>query len=85
MFDLSNLDQDFHLTKVVLNDKEEKVLTDNIVKGDLFLPNKNTGFTNNDTLNIKVYWEWQEKEDILNPIIENKNIMVKSVIKQKIA
>ncbi len=84
-FDLSKLDENFHLTKFVLNDKDEILLTDNVVKGDLLLPSTSQGFTESDALNIKVYWEWNEEEDIVNPVISSKNIVVTSVIKQKIA
>ncbi len=88
-FDLSELDSDFKLTYFTVNDLEEHYdITDGkTIKGDILLPSSEHGFTSEDITTIKVYWNWEEKEDIINPDIndyENKNIDVIALVKQKL-
>ncbi len=84
LFDLSKLDSDLKLTECILNDKDKLEFQDNLIKGDLLLPSTELGFTEEDKLNIKIYWKWVEEEDIINPTIDNTNIMVSSIVRQKL-
>ncbi len=84
-FDLSKIDEDVHLTEFHVNDSTKIAIEDNVVQGTIDLPNQDTGFTTDDKTNLKIYWEWNEEGDIINPVITDTNIEVTSVIKQKIA
>ena len=81
-FNVANIDQNVHLVKYTVNDGEEQNIVDNMIKGEILLPDNTKGFEEKDTIIIKVYWEWNE--DIVNPTIGNNNISVISVVKQKI-
>lgn len=82
-FNLKNLYKDIHLTRFTANDGESINITDNVVKGDINLPSKERGFLKSEKTSIKVYWEWTG-EDIVNPVITEKDISVISTIRQKI-
>lgn len=88
-FDLKELDEDFKLIYFTINDDTThySITNGNVVKNELPLLTNERGFTNSDQVTIKVYWSWDETEDIINPDIteyENKNINVTGVIKQKL-
>ena len=88
-FMLDELDKDFKLTYFTINDGEPKydITGGNVVKDDLLLKTSEHGFIDADKITIKVYWNWDKKEDITNPNIEdydNKNINVIVLVKQKI-
>ena len=82
-FNMENLNSNIHLTKYTINNGSDLSITDNIIQGDIKLPSSGHGFTKDDLVNLKVYWEWNG-EDIVNPSISNDNIEVSSVIRQKI-
>ena len=82
-FHLENLYKDIHLTTFTVNDGDPIKITDNDVKGDILLPNSETGFSESEKTTIKVNWEWNG-EDIVNPEITDKDISVISTIRQKI-
>ena len=89
-FILDELDADFKLEYFTINDGEThyNITNKNIVKNDLILPTTETGFTDNDKITIKVYWFWDEQDEILNPdidIYDNKDMNILVIIKQKIA
>ncbi len=85
VFDLSALDEDVKLTDVKVNDQVvTSSVTDNTVTGDLLLPSTGKGFTEQDKINIKVGWTWQEAEDTINPEITSDHIKVSATIRQKI-
>lgn len=84
-FDLSNLDEDIKLTDITINnEKSSLTIENNTIKGDLLLPSTEKGFTEQDKLNIKIGWSWDEKEDTYNPVITNDSINVSATIRQKI-
>ena len=88
-FMLEELDEDFKLEYFTVNDgKTHYDITDgNIAKNDLLLPTTETGFTDADKINIKVYWYWDEQDEILNPdidIYDNKDMNILVIVKQKI-
>ena len=88
-FMLDELDEDFKLEYFTVNDSEThyEITNGNLIKNDLLIPTTETGFVDDDKIDIKVYWSWNEKEDIINPDIndyENKNIEVIVIVKQKI-
>ena len=88
-FNLDKLDEDFKLLYFTVNDSSTQYdITDgNIVKKDLLLPNNEKGFSENEKVNIKVYWSWDEKNDTYNPDIadlDNKDIGVFAIVRQKI-
>lgn len=83
-FNLNNIDANVQLTDFTINDGEPNKITDNVVKGELKLPTTKHGFTESDKIKIKVNWEWTNNEDIVNPVIENTNVSVKSTVRQKI-
>lgn len=56
--------------------------TNNIITGEINLEENSTGFLAEDTVTLKVFWEW--KQDIINPTFENSTIQVTSTIKQKV-
>ena len=86
-FNLTELSEKFKLLYFTINDSEThySIVDNNIVKGDLLLPN-NKAFTDEQKINLKVYWSWDEN-DIYNPNInelDNKNMQVFAIIRQKI-
>ena len=88
-FMLEELDEDFKLEYFTINDGETHYdITDgNIAKKDLLLPTTEKGFTDADKINIKVYWYWDEQDEILNPdidIYDNKDMNILVIVKQKI-
>ena len=92
-FILDELDDDFKLEYFTINDSEKHYeITDGIIaKNDLLLPSTEsgtkTGFTDADKINIKVYWFWDEQNEILNPekdIYDNKDMDILVIVKQKI-
>lgn len=56
---------------------------DNKINGDILLNENGAGFTTEDTVILRVYWEWTQ--DIINPTFENTTIQVTAIIKQKVA
>ena len=84
LFNMENLDSDIVLTKCILNDEEQLPFTGTTIKGDLLMKDLTKGFTDEDILNIKVYWEWNEEEDIINPVIDDTRMKITSIVKQKI-
>jgi len=54
----------------------------NTIYGEINLREGSTGFVAEDTVVLKVYWEWEQ--DIINPTFENQTIEVTSIVKQKI-
>lgn len=74
------------------SDETEKEFIDvpenNKITGDIKLPeNAKTGFTTEDAITIRVYWEWNEDIVITGttmPDITQKNIKATCVVKQKI-
>lgn len=88
-FDLKEIPEEFKLAYFTINDGEEQYdITDtNIIKNELLLSNKEEGFTEDEKINIKVYWTWDVAEEITNPdvsTIDNKNISIIAVIRQKL-
>ena len=88
-FNIDKFDDDFKLEYFTVNDGETHYdITDgNIAKNDLLLPTTETGFTDADKINIKVYWYWDEQDEILNPdidIYDNKDMNILVIVKQKI-
>ena len=92
-FILDELDKDFKLEYFTVNDSETHYdITDgNIAKNDLLLPSTasgaKTGFDASNKINIKVYWFWDEQDEILNPeedIYDKKDMDVLVIVKQKI-
>lgn len=53
-----------------------------IIVGEINLEKNSKGFTLDDVVTLRVYWEW--KQDIVNPTFENPSIQVTSIIKQKV-
>ena len=89
MFEIDDIDADFKLTDCTINEMEDSCdITDgNLIKNYLLLPNNDRGFTEADAITVKVYWSWEEQEDIIDPdisVYENKNINVIATVKQKI-
>lgn len=56
---------------------------DNKINGDILLNENGAGFTTEDTVILRVYWEWTQ--DIINPTFENTTIQVTAIIKQKVS
>ena len=88
-FDLRGIPKEFKLTYFTINDSEEHhdITEGNIIKNDLLLSDKKNGFTEDEKINIKVYWDWNIDEDITNPnvdTIDNKDISIIAVIRQKL-
>lgn len=54
----------------------------NKINGEILLNESGTGLTTEDTVTLRVYWEW--KQDITNPTFENSTIQVTSIVKQKV-
>ncbi len=89
IFNLKELDDDFKLTYFTVNeDNMHHDITENTtVKGDIPLPSTGEAFTNEDKVNIKVYWAWDGQDDIYNENInalDKKNISVSAIVRQKI-
>lgn len=86
-FDLSKINTEnrtINLTKYSL-DKGNTFIempANNKINGEIQLKNKETGFTENDIVTLRVYWQWIQ--DIINPTFENTTIQVTSIIKQKV-
>lgn len=86
-FDLSKINTEnrtINLTKYSL-DKGNTFIempANNKINGEIKLKNKETGFTENDIVTLRVYWQWIQ--DIINPTFENTTIQVTSIIKQKV-
>ncbi len=87
-FNLEELNENFKLLYFTINDDETHYdITDNIVKEVLLLPSDNTAFTDEQKTDLKVYWSWDEQEDIYNPDISSlnyKNIKVLATVKQMV-
>ena len=92
-FMLDELDEDFKLEYFTVNDSETHyaITDENIVKNNLLLSSKEsgttTGFTNADKISIKIYWLWDEQDEIRNSqkdIYENKKMDVMVIVRQKI-
>lgn len=87
IFDLSKINTEnrtINLTKYSL-DKGNTFIempANNKINGEIQLKNKETGFTENDIVTLRVYWQWIQ--DIINPTFENTTIQVTSIIKQKV-
>lgn len=81
-FDLRNTAKNIQLIKYTVNDGQDLTITNNTIKGNIILSNKEKGFQQEDTINIKVYWEWNE--EIINPVITNDDMNVTCIVKQKI-
>lgn len=85
-FSLEELNKNFKLLYFTIDSDETHYdINDNIVKGDLLLPSDNTSFTDEQKTNLKVYWSWDEQEDIYNPDISSlnyKNIRLLATVKQ---
>lgn len=77
----SNYDTDTEKTLI-------EIPENNIITGEMKLPaNTTIGFTENDTIKIRIYWEWHEDIRITDstlPNITEKNIKATCVVKQKI-
>ena len=92
-FNIDKFDDDFKLTYFTVNDSETHYnITDgNIVKNDLLLPvtgsGTTTGFTDAEKTSIKIYWLWDEQDEIRNSqkdIYKNKKMDVMVIVRQKI-
>lgn len=79
-FNLTGINGSLQLTKYIVNGGNEENITDNVINGMILLPTTEHAFTENDKVNIRIYWEW--KEDIVNPTFTNTNITVNSTIQQ---
>lgn len=87
---------DFDLTEINAENNRNIVLTeysldggttktaisDNKISGEITLDENASGFTDQDTITARVYWEWNQ--DITNPTFENTTIQTTALIKQKI-
>ncbi len=87
-FNTEELGENFKITHYTVNNDEENIIPveGNNVQGVLPLPSSRRAFTKEEGINVKAYWAWEE-EVVVNPKIEeidNKNIGVTAVVKQKI-
>ncbi len=84
IFDLTN-HPDIKLTKYTKdNGLTFKEITDNTIRDDKDLPNQDLGFTADDKINLKIYWEWNTDITNPNPQSIETDIPVIAVISQKI-
>ena len=88
-FNLEELDKDFKLLYFTINDSATHydIIDNTTIKQDLLLPNNEKGFTDNEKVSVKVYWVWDEQSDTYNPdtnMLDNKNINILAIVKQKI-
>lgn len=87
-FDLTEINaensRNIVLTGYSINGGEQKNdITDNKITGEINLAENSTGFTEENIVTARVYWEW--KQDITNPTFENTSIQTTALIKQKVA
>ena len=89
VFDLTKINTEnrkITLTSYSLDNGETLIPmpTGNKIVREINLKENSTGFTAEDTVTLRVFWEWKQDTDIVNPTFENTAIHVTSIIKQKI-
>ncbi len=58
-------------------------IENNTIKGDLILKENSKGFTAEDTIQMVVYWDWNDLEDRYNPVINDTSVIVTARCKPK--